>query len=161
MLPPVQSVSHNDASDLNTARTATVAKLDRILGDCLQTGMNASRLRKGEVERGMMTFTDAVRLHLAHQSGEDFKLEIWLCPSIGRAAYQARANSIERLRRVLGDYLFKEMSTSNWWRNATTTSAELSAVNVSFTHGDIGDCKLEVLLNFEAGRYLMDELYPS
>lgn len=161
MPPMVQGASHIEASDANTARAATVEKLNRILEGFLRNGMMASRLRKGEVDRGIMTLTDAVRLHLAYQIGEDFKLEIWLCPSSGRDITEAKADSFARLRTVLGDYLFKEMSTSNWCRHAATTSDTLSAVNVSFPHGDSGDCKLEVMLNFEAGRYLLDELYPS
>lgn len=161
ILPQMQGTNHAEASDVKMARMANVEKLERILGDCLCNGMKASRLRKGEVDRRMMTLTDAVRLHLAYQSGEDFKLEIWLYSSIGKVITQAQDDSVERLRSVLGDYLFEAMSASNRWRTMAEISANFNAVYLSYPHGETGDCKLEVMLNFEAGRYLFVELYPS
>ncbi|KAG8407807.1 hypothetical protein J3459_018320, partial [Metarhizium acridum] len=118
---------------------AKLESLEYVLGDYLYNGMMASRLRKGEVDRRIMTLTDAVRLHLAYQSGEDFKLEVWLCATVGRAIVDAKTDSVERVRSVLGDYLFEATSTSNWWRQTETEATHLSALRVSFPHSEIGD----------------------
>lgn len=150
-----------DASSVKMARMAKLERLEYVLGDYLYSGMMASRLRKGEVDRRIMTLTDAVRLHLAYQSGEDFKLEVWLCATVGKAVVEAKADSVERVRSVLGDYLFAATSSSNWWRQTETEGTHLGALHVSFPHSDIGDCKFDIMLNFETGRCLLDELYPS
>ena len=55
---------------------ANVDKLESTLGVYLFKGMSASRMRMGEENRGMMTLTDTVHLHLANQEGEDFRLEV-------------------------------------------------------------------------------------
>ncbi|EFY96512.2 hypothetical protein MAA_08009 [Metarhizium robertsii ARSEF 23] len=143
-IPPNEkntSLAHYaDASSVKMARMAKLERLEYVLGDYLYSGMMASRLRKGEVDRRIMTLTDAVRLHLAYQSGEDFKLEVWLCATVGKAVVEAKADSVERVRSVLGDYLFAATSSSNWWRQRETEGTHLSALYVSFPHSDIGDC---------------------
>ncbi|KAF2175227.1 hypothetical protein K469DRAFT_78828 [Zopfia rhizophila CBS 207.26] len=152
---------------MNMALMAEVAKLEDILGGYLFKGMKESRIRHREEERRSTTFTDAVRLHLADESGEDFKLEVWLYSSIGKAISQAKANmrSVEDLRDMLGDYLFEAMKASNRRKEEERTGmlACTSAVDVSFPSGkeSSDDSKLEVMLNFETGDYVLGKAYPS
>lgn len=152
---------HTDASSVKMARMALLDKLEYFIGSYLHDGMMASRLRKGELNRRIRTLTDAIRLHLASKSPQDFKLEIWLCATIGKDIVQAAGDPIERMRSILGDYLFEAWSTSIWWRQAGTEPTARRVLPVSFPQGDDGDCKIEVMLNFETGRHLLDELYPS
>lgn len=137
--------SHTDTGMVKVARMASFEKLERVLGEYLHNGMTASRWRKTEVDRRIVTLTDAVRLHLAYRNGEHFKLGVRLCPFVGRAIAEANANSAEQLRSMLGDYLFE---------------AKTGDIQVTFSHEGSGDCKLDVMLKFDAGRYLLGELYP-
>ncbi|KAF8855975.1 hypothetical protein BDZ45DRAFT_486564 [Acephala macrosclerotiorum] len=173
VVPQAQATRQVEASETNIAIMADVDKLETTLGGYLFKGINASRMRKGEKDGGMMTLTDTVRLHVAYQEGEDFKLEVWLCSSIGKAISQAKMRSIEDLRSMLGDYLFEAMDASNWRKEEKRKEGErkeekregmsecTGAVDVSFPNGNDGsDCKVEVMLNFGTGTGVLAEIYP-
>ncbi|KAH6667750.1 hypothetical protein B0J14DRAFT_704225 [Halenospora varia] len=152
-----------EASETNIAMMAEVDKLETTLGGYLFKGMNTSRMRKGEKDGGRMTFTDTVLLHLAYQEGEDFKLEVWLCSSIGKAISQAKMRSVEDLRNMLGDYLFGAMKASNRRKDEERKGVSdcTVAIDVSFPNGDDGsDCKVEVMLNFGIGIDVYANIYP-
>lgn len=151
-------------SGMKMAIMAEVDKLESALGGYLFKGMNASRMRLREKDGGRMTLTDTVRLHLAYQEGEDFKLEVWLCSSIGKAISQAKMRSVEDLRGMLGDYLFEAMEASNRRKEEQKTGMSIGsgAIDVSFPNGDDGsDCKVEVILNFGTGTNVYENIYPS
>ncbi|OBT38933.1 hypothetical protein VE00_10561 [Pseudogymnoascus sp. WSF 3629] len=151
------------ASGTKMAMTAEVDKLESTLGGWLFENMDASHMRQREKDRQMMRFTDTVRLHVAYNEGEDFKLEVWLCSSIGKAISQATMGPVEDLRDMLGDYLYDAMNASNWRKEEERRGMPIGtgAIDVSFHNGDHGsDCKVEVMVNFEAGLYVWAELYP-
>jgi len=101
-------------------------------------------VRHLEKDGGMMSYTDTVRLHFAYHEGEDFKLEVWLCSSIGKAISQAKRRSVEDLRNMLGDYL----------------SVCARTIDVSFPNGDDGsDCKAEMMLCFVRGKEVYENIY--
>jgi hypothetical protein len=162
-VPPAQDTPQVEASGTNIAMVAQVDKLEVTLGDYLFKGMDATRLRHREKDGRMMRFTDTVHLHLAYQEGEDFKLEVWVCSSIGKAISQAKMTSVEDLRSMLGDYLFEAMDASNW-RMEEKRKGMLKftrAVDVFFPNGDDGsDCKVEVVLNFGTGTSVYENIYP-
>lgn len=164
-VPQAQDARQVEASETNIAMMAEVDKLEstRTLGGYLFEGMNESRMRHREKDRRWMRFTDTVRLHVAYREGEDFKLEVWLCSSVGKAISQAKMRSVEDLRDMLGDYLFEAMKASNWRKEEEKKGMiGTRAVDVSFPNGDDGsDCKVEVMLNFGAGLYVLAEIYPS
>ncbi|KAF2188770.1 hypothetical protein K469DRAFT_70544 [Zopfia rhizophila CBS 207.26] len=164
-VPQAQNASQVEASDMNMALTAVVAKLESILGGYLFEGVKESRIRHREKDRRSMTFTDAVRLHLAYEEGEDFKLEVWLCSSIGKAISEANKRSVKDLRNMLGEYLFEAMKASNRRKEEERMgmSACTGAVDVSFPSGEDSsdDSKLEVILNFERGWNIWAEVFPS
>ncbi|KND93763.1 hypothetical protein TOPH_01948 [Tolypocladium ophioglossoides CBS 100239] len=139
---------------------ANVEKLERILGSLLYNGMMASRLRGGEVDGRIYPLTNCFRLHLASQSGGDFKVEVWRSSSTGSVITDAMDDPA-RLRSVLGDYIFEAMMASSWWRHMKQMPAIFNAVDISYPHGKNGDCKLEVRLNFKTGHSLFVELCPS
>lgn len=176
-----------EASKTNIAMMAEVDKLRSILGDYLVDGMNASRMRHHEKDIRWITFTNTVRLHVADDKGEDFKLEIWLCLSVGKAISQANKNftpselgrspladnaenrledvikPVEDLRSILGAYLFEAMKASNWRKEEEKAGMSIgtSAVDVSFPDGDDGtDCKVVVMLGFGAGVDMFAKIYP-
>ena len=128
---------------------ARVAKLEQFLGGFLYTGMDTTCMRKEEVKNRITSLTDAVRLHLARESGEDFELEIWVCHAVATAITEAERDSSEHMRSILGRHLFEAMSTA------------ADAINVSFPYGENADCRLLLTLAFDAGRELLDELFPS
>lgn len=142
------------------ATMANVEKLGRILGTTLYTGMMASRLRREEMNRRIITLTDCFRLHMASRSGEDFKAEIWLSSSTGSVITDAMDDPVS-LRNVLGDYIFEAITGSSWRNRLVRMPATVNILDMSHPHGNHGDCKLEIRLNFEAGHYLYVELYPS
>lgn len=151
------------AGGTKTAMMAEVDKLESTLGGWLSENMNASHMRQREKDRQMMRFTDTVRLHVAYNEGEDFKLEVWLCSSIGKAISQAKMRPVEDLRDMLGDYLYDAMKASNWRKEEERRGMPIGtgAINVSFYNGDHGsDCKVELMVNFEAGLCVWAELYP-
>ncbi|PVH70190.1 hypothetical protein DL98DRAFT_521748 [Cadophora sp. DSE1049] len=150
-------------SDMKIAIMAEVDKLESRLGVYFFEGMYASRMRHQEKERQCMRFTDTVRLYVAYRPGEDIKLEMWLCASIGNDISQATIDSAEDLRNVLGDYLFEAMKASNWWKEEERKGiCDFSgAVSVSFPDGHNGsDCKVEVLLGSEMGLDLYKNAFP-
>jgi len=152
-----QGASQIKANKTNVAVMADVAKLERILGGYLFNGMDVSRARQREKGEGMERFTGTVRLHLAVQEGEDFKLEVWTCPSSGEAILEAR--SVEDLRSKLGDYLFEAMEASNWRKQEKPdTLKPTGAVEVSFLGGD---SKLGIMLCFVTGKEMYAEVFPS
>jgi hypothetical protein len=161
--PHAQTDSSAKASSMKVALMSVMAKLESILGRYLFEGMKASRMRRHEEDRGQITFTDAVRLRLAYQLGEDFLLEVWLKSSIGKAISQIR--SVEDLRNILGNYLFEAMEASN--RRKEEKRKEMrtwtNAVNVSSPSVEDGDedSKLRITLSFEIGRKVHEEAYPS
>jgi hypothetical protein len=161
--PQAQDDHQIEASETNIAMMAEVDKLKSTLGGYLFKGMNESRMRRREKDRGMKSFTDTVRLHLAYQEGEDFKLEVWLCSSIGKAISQAEMRSVEDVRSMLGDYLFEAMKASNWRQEEERKGMSecACAVDVSFPNADDGsDCKVEVMLNFGTGKDVYGNIYP-
>jgi hypothetical protein len=167
---------------------AEVDKLRSILGDYLVDGMNASRMRHHEKDIRWITFTNTVRLHVADEKGEDFKLEVWLCLSVGKAISQAKKNftpselgrrsgladnaenrledvtkPVEDLRSILGAYLFEAMKASIWRKEEEKAGMAIgtSAVDVSFPDRDDGtDCKVVVMLGFGAGVDVFAKIYP-
>lgn len=177
-----------EASKTNIAMMAEVDKLESILGNYLVDGMNASRMRQHEKDIRWITFTNTVRLHVADDKGEDYKLEIWLCLSAGKAISHAKKNftpselgrrspladnaenrvedvikPVEELRSILGAYLFDAMKASNWRKEEEKAGMSIgtSAVDVSFPDGDDGtDCKLDVMLGFGAGIDVFAKIYP-
>ncbi|KAF2177299.1 hypothetical protein K469DRAFT_755231 [Zopfia rhizophila CBS 207.26] len=167
VVPQAQNVTQIEASDMNMALMAEVGKLKSILGNYLFTGMKLSHIRRREEDSGSMLtdLTDTVRLRLPHRSGEDFKLEVWLCSSFGESIPRAIMSSVEELRIILGDYLFDAMNASNWRKEEKTMgkSACTGAVGVSFPSGkgSSSDSKLEVMLNFETGLSVYRTAYPS
>jgi len=150
-------------SDMKIAIMAEVDKLESALRVYLFGGINTSRMRHQEKERQCMRFTDTVRLHVAYRPGEDIKLEMWLCASIGNDILQATISSAEALRNILGDYLFDAMRTSNWWKEKERKGIRDfdGAIKVSFPDGHDGsDCKVEVLLGSEMGLELYKNAFP-
>ena len=105
-----------------------------------------------------------MRLHVAYREGEDFKLEVWLCSSIGKAISQAKMRSVEDLRSMLSDYLFEAMKASNWRQEEERKGMSecACAVDVSFPNADdSSDCKVEVMLNFMMGIRVFADIYPG
>jgi hypothetical protein len=127
-------------------------------------------------------------LHVADEKGEDFKLEVWLCLSVGKAISQAKKNftpselgrrsgladnaenrledvtkPVEDLRSILGAYLFEAMKASIWRKEEEKAGMAIgtSAVDVSFPDRDDGtDCKVVVMLGFGAGVDVFAKIYP-
>jgi len=92
------------------ARMATVDKLESILGSRLFEAIEASRMR---YQGGSISLTDCRRSHIAYREGEDFKVELWLCPSIGKAVSQTATKSIQECKHILGEYLLEAVESSN------------------------------------------------
>ncbi|KFY65434.1 hypothetical protein V496_02558 [Pseudogymnoascus sp. VKM F-4515 (FW-2607)] len=105
------------------ARMAEVDKLG-IIGNYLFGGINASLMRRKEMDDNIISFTDTVRLHIAYQAGEDFKLEVCLSSSVGQTILQAMKGSIEDLRSMFGDYLFGAIEESNCSMERGVTAAK-------------------------------------
>ncbi|KAK0120233.1 hypothetical protein ONS95_011639 [Cadophora gregata] len=116
------------------AEVAEVSKLADVLGSYLFEGMNKSQMRHREKDERFVPFTKTILLHLCFGSGEDFKLDVWLCSSVGRAISQAQMGSVEALRSMLGDYLFDAMKASVWRQREETqrVSDRTEAVQVFF-----------------------------
>ena len=66
---------------------------------------------------------------------------------------------------MLSDYLFKAMKASNQRKEEEKAGmlACTSAVDVSFpsSKDSSNNSKLEVMLNFKTGQYILGKLYPS
>ncbi|CZT53315.1 uncharacterized protein RSE6_14801 [Rhynchosporium secalis] len=105
----VQADNQVEAIETNIAEVAEVGRLGDTLGGYLFKGIDTTHMRNREQDRGIISFTETVRLHFGYREGEDFKLEVWLCSSVGKAIVQARI-SVEDLRGKLSDYLFGSVS---------------------------------------------------
>jgi len=158
--------AQDDDEEVEVSEIAMMAEVDKLgtaLGGYMFNGMNMTSRRKGEKDRGMTSFTDTVRLHFAYHEGEDFKLEVWVCSSIGKAILQTKRRSIEDLGSMLGDYLFGALKASNGRKEEERKGVtdRTDAIDVSFPNGDDGsDCKVEVMLDFGTGRDVYENIFP-
>jgi hypothetical protein len=117
-------------------------------------------------QEGPRSFTNALRLKFPYQ-GEDFKLEIWLYFETGDAISQAISSlntavgSDEAFRRLLGDYLFEAVKTSNWGKvkEKRGISSFTGAIDVSQSGDNRSDCKVTMTLNFEKGFQVHKDIY--
>ncbi|RDL30223.1 uncharacterized protein BP5553_10501 [Venustampulla echinocandica] len=154
---------HVEASEMKIAVMAEMDKLESPLGGYVFKGINTSCMRYREEERRCMRFTDTVRLHICyHRVGEDIKLELRICRSIGEAILRAM-RSVKELMDILGDYLFEGMKTSNWMKEQERKEIYdfSNAVYVSFLDEDNGsDCKVEVLLGCKIGLDFYKNAFP-
>ncbi|TEY73426.1 hypothetical protein BOTCAL_0078g00190 [Botryotinia calthae] len=144
----------------NVAKMAMVDKLQRTFGDHLFTGTDTSRIRRQEKKKRCLSYTDTVRLHNPFP-GMDYKLEFWLCTSVGKTISQAVISSSKNLRNILGEYIFEAMKTSNTrMEQEKKGQGEFTgAVDVLFLDGDDSDCKMEVMLNYEKGSDILKEVF--
>jgi len=155
----LDSLQFEAQSDSNVA---TILRIDKLknssLADYLIIGICKSRTREEEKKLGWNHYTDAVRLHLPYWGGEDYKLEIWLCSSVGRDIVEKGVRKIEDWRSILGDYVFEGMIASKYKKEEEKMgNVECTgAITLSFANSD---CKLEVMLNFERGVSMWSELY--
>lgn len=152
-----------DQQLMEIAMMPEVIKLQSTLGSYLFEGIEESQMRYREKDKGGISFTDTVRLHFAYREGEDFKLEVWLYTSIGKAISEAKSQSFEHLRDILGDYLFEAMKASNR-RNeevAKRTPDCTRTIDVSFPNGDGSDCKVEMMLCFMRGKEIYGNIYRT
>ncbi|KAM3066412.1 hypothetical protein ACMFMG_012102 [Clarireedia jacksonii] len=135
-------------------------KLDDVLGAYLLEGIRESVMRKRE---GVSQYTDVVRLHIPHPI-DDYKLEIWLCSSVGKAISQTVIQSIEDWRNILGDYLFEGMKASNSRKEEVEAGTIFGtrSVHISFPNSDSSsDYKIEVILSSGIGQALYDYIFPK
>jgi hypothetical protein len=139
---------------------ARLGNLEMILGQHLLKCMNMSHIRRLEEDRentGLIRLTSAVSLYIAGQSGKDYKLEITLGSSAGRAISNqlAEMKPIKDLQTILGECIFAGMETSNCRKEegGEQMLVSTSAVHVSFPDGNDSseDCKLEIMLAYEVG----------
>ncbi|ESZ94036.1 hypothetical protein SBOR_5562 [Sclerotinia borealis F-4128] len=157
-----RSAYQTEAIGTNIAIMAEVCKLESPLGVQLFKGMDATYIRDLEKQRRWGKFTDAVRLHLPSPEAKDYKLEVWICPSIGKVISQAK-ESAKDLRDVLDEYLFDAVNTSDWKKEQERNGLQgfAGAVTVSFPKGDDGsDCKVEIILSAEKGSEFYENVFP-
>ncbi|KAJ8062028.1 hypothetical protein OCU04_009809 [Sclerotinia nivalis] len=133
----------NSGAVMYIAEMAELCKLESILGAYLFNNL--------QQEKQCEKYTYAIRLHFADCPGGDFKLEIWLCSSIRQAILQVKMGLFEDLRNTLGDYLFEGMKTSNWRKEEEAEGKADCTDAVNIVGDDENDCKMEVMLGFEAG----------
>ncbi|KAI1316898.1 hypothetical protein F5Y16DRAFT_406766 [Xylariaceae sp. FL0255] len=152
-----RKVQHHDTNDLiiHTARMALIQEVKGVVGAYLFVGLKTSRMRKQE---GLVTLTDTVRLRLASQEGEDFKLVIRVESSVGNAISQSNSASVEDLEDVLGNYIFEGMMASKK-RQAEAAVADTNAV-VIIHGGRDEDSIVEITLCFSTGKEIFATIYP-
>ncbi|KAI0164051.1 hypothetical protein GGR57DRAFT_452152 [Xylariaceae sp. FL1272] len=146
----------NNNVTVHTARMAQVQELKNVLGAYLFVGIKTSRMRKQE---GLVTLTDAVRLQLAPQEGDDFRLILWVESSIGGTISGSNSESVEALHDALGNYIFEGMMASKT-RKAETQPENTGAVIVNHPRRD-EDSVVEIMLCFSTGKELYATIYPS
>ncbi|KAH8708419.1 hypothetical protein GQ44DRAFT_715503 [Phaeosphaeriaceae sp. PMI808] len=139
---------------------ARMEGLEKIFSNPLLEYMETSLVRRLESTRentGLVRITSAVSLYIVIQRDKDFKLEISLGSSIGNAISQELAGmtSPEYLKTLLGEYLLAGMMSSIQ-RNEEEkrgVPAPTKAVKVFFPtgNGSGDDCKLQVMLGYDAG----------
>lgn len=138
---------------------AAIDKVKATIGVYLFVSMKTSIARKQEEEKGMISLTDTVRLYFATQEGEDFKLTMWICSSAGDSISKANARSVNKLRDMLGNYLFKAMEASN--KRVREQGAICTGAVAVFPGGKDRDSKLEVTLSFTVGKDIYATMYSS
>jgi len=156
----LQATTRNEAITRKIAMFATLEKLESVLGHYLFSNMDASCRRCKERGKSMMTYTDAVRLHLPYEEGMDFKLEVWLRRRAGQVISKARS---EDVRSLMGEYLFTAMEASDCKNQATEESlmcTDAMKVDLSNDDDDDDDARLEVVLCFAKGKEILAEAYP-
>lgn len=146
VLPPVRFVG----------ALVPATMLEGFLGGFLSTGMRLSYTRRQE---DLDPFTRAVGLHLPFTEG-DFTLEVCLLPSFGNCVLEVSKLSVESLRPLLGDFLFKAMQDSKYRMNEEMRGKSLTSA-VDVLKDDIGDTRLRVKANYEAGLWIWNLFSPT
>ncbi|ESZ90801.1 hypothetical protein SBOR_8806 [Sclerotinia borealis F-4128] len=156
-----RSAYQTEVIGTNIAIMAEVCKLESPLGVQLFKGMDATYIRDLEKQTRCWKFTDAVRLYLPSPEVKDYKLEVWICPSIGKVISQAK-ESAKDLRDVLDEYLFDAVNTSDWKKEQERNGLQgfANVVTVSFPKGDGSDCKVEIILSAEKGSEFYENVFP-
>ncbi|KAH8724112.1 hypothetical protein GQ44DRAFT_289498 [Phaeosphaeriaceae sp. PMI808] len=166
--PLTDQCDEEHGSDTRTASMVSYAKTSRlknIVGSRLFEGIQASATRRQEIDMRQITLTNTMRLRPARIEGDDFMLEIWLDTILGHEILQAKTDSHEHLRVLLGDYLFEAVSVSNRRKIEENEGivADTGAINVMTLIGGepLGDRKLELAVGFAMGRETWTNAYPT
>jgi len=86
-------------------------------------------------------------------TGTDFTLEVYQLPAFGDCVLEAGKFSVESLRPLLGDYLFKAMMDSTYRTNEEMRGKPLTSAVVVLKDGS-GDKILRVKVNYDAGMWM-------
>ena len=122
--------------------------LELVLGGFLFTGMQLSHTRRQEDS----LLTRAAYMH-DPLTGTDFTLEVYQLPAFGDCVLEAGKFSVESLRPLLGDYLFKAMMDSTYRTNEEMRGKPLTSAVVVLKDGS-GDKILRVKVNYDAGMWM-------
>jgi hypothetical protein len=130
--------------------------MEGLLGSVLFTGIGLSQKRRQELQNPL---TNAVRLYIGENSCADFTLEVWLHPCIADCIFEASKLSLEALRCLLGDTVFKAMIASKYRKGEETIGKLLtSAIEVLPVQG--GDRRLLVTVDCMMGFTIWDVMCP-
>ncbi|KAG7413135.1 hypothetical protein Forpi1262_v017186 [Fusarium oxysporum f. sp. raphani] len=154
---PTAFTSFLDTDSWFIARMPDVSRLQITISNFLYIGMSMSFKRAQEKHH----LTDAVRLHVAGESGGDFKLEIFVSTHIARAITDAiRDGNEELLRIMLGDYLAEGMDGSLWKQEEKHLGIPGPTAALRVVPTEDEDYRLFIMLRFSTGQELFGSLFP-
>ncbi|KLP19423.1 Uncharacterized protein LW94_8931 [Fusarium fujikuroi] len=154
---PTAFTSFLDTESGFIAKMPDVSRLQITISNFLYIGMSMSFKRAQEKHH----LTDAVRLHVAAESGGDFKLEIFVSTHIARAITDAISDGNEELLRImLGDYLAEGMDGSLWKQEEKHLGIPGPTAALGVVPTEDEDYRLFVMLRFSTGQELLDSLFP-
>jgi len=155
-----QSTSHLTSLNADSRFVAEMPEaslLRDVLGGFLQVGMRTSDKRMKEENKRL---TSAVRLHFPVNSGEDFKLEVFINSSAGNTIVQADGDE-DLMRDMLGKYLADGMEDSLCRQKEKAIGAVGTSKALAVVPTETTDCRLLILLPFSTGEELFDRLFTA
>lgn len=144
------SCTDQTADRLHVAEIADLDKIESYLGHYLYLRVQASHTRRTEELDGFKG-TNAVRLYLAHELGEDFRLEVMINTLYAKPVSE-NARSIDDWEEILGTFLYAGMKASRSRKVEENLGLKpTGAARISLPEDGAYDSKLNVMLDFDTG----------
>ncbi|EUC40889.1 hypothetical protein COCMIDRAFT_9322 [Bipolaris oryzae ATCC 44560] len=151
----VQSLQQSSCADetadrLHVAEIADLDEIESYLGRYLYLRVQASHTRRAEELDGFKG-TNAVRLYLAHELGEDFRLEVKI-DTLYAKPISEDTRLMDDWEEILGTFLYAGMKASRSRKIEEKLGLKLTgAARISPPENGAYDSRLNVMLDFDTG----------
>ncbi|KAK8145439.1 hypothetical protein G3M48_004446 [Beauveria asiatica] len=158
LYPSDDEATNRQLEDARCHGKAVMVSLERapsVLQSFLFAGLISSKKRLLETTSSC---TLAMAMYLAAAEGKDYRLELWLCSSMGDILSNALNNPTPSLRYLLGDMIFDAIESSQVMLEERQKERVCGTDALQLTR-DGEDYKISISLGFEKGMMMYFSLF--